>query len=119
MNYKINKELFEAVCSDKIFNYINTSDRIIFEFGHNNHQTYMSINDFFFKCKEWALEQGYELSSGYRVYGIQYEGNKSENKLYCDCRYIENGIQVIRFKANSEQQAVFDACMYILDKDKQ
>ena len=128
MSYKISKELFEAVMNVKLttdlsiapyYNEVNGCeewDLILINYNF----IWIPLDTFFFKCKEWAYKQECELLSGYRVYDIQYKGNNSENKIYCDCKYIENGIQVIRFKADSEQQAVFDTCQWILDnKDKQ
>lgn len=98
MKYDISKELFEAVCPDKIFKHIMYHDRIIFQFSHNGYETYMNINDFFFKCKKWALIKGYEISSKHNSYFIKYGKNTiTPTILY-----------------TSEQQAVFDACQNIL-----
>ena len=126
MHYKISNELIEEIIGIelkklevlidnniiKIFNYdIELCDYTI------KHKE--SINDFFFKCKNWAFKGGYELSSGYHIYGLQYKGHKDANKIYCDCRYYNNEeIQVRRFFANTEQQCIFDACQWIHDNNK-
>ena len=115
MNYKISKELFEAVCGFKV-EWIRIEEQGDYVFIVDDVNCSYFLDSFFFKCKEWAYKQECELLSGYRVYDIQYKGNNSENKIYCDCKYIENGIQVIRFKADSEQQAVFDTCQWILEQ---
>lgn len=110
MSYKISKELFEAVMGFSnvyIFSIEgrNNSKRIDYTFGYTESKTIM-INDFFPKCKEWALKQGYNIWS-------DCMGNitiQDENFDTVDAT-ISN---------NSEQQAVFDACQWILDKkDKQ
>ena len=86
MNYKISKELFEAV--------------IDFEVDYC-----IGIDTFFFKCKEWALEQGYEIFTS----GIK-----------CSVYKISKGWIIDQLESTSEQQAAFDACQWILNnKDRQ
>ena len=69
------------------------------------------------KCKEWALEQGYELRSGFEY------ADDNKGCYYCDFKKIKKQIDFYEcdyYIADSEQLAVFDACMCILEnKDKQ
>lgn len=113
MDYKISKELFEAVMgieTDRLFctgsfikndsNYLSTS---IIE------ENKISINDFFFKCKEWVLEQRYGLTS-YMVKKDSGRATVWKHELGKSKRFI----------STTEQQAVFDACQWILNnKDQQ
>ena len=113
MSYNISKELFEAVMKCKINNYgfgtSNIGIRVVTEMFDEILITY---NDFFFKCKEWALEQGYILESSFK-----------DTSICVVYRIINDGWSKTKetsFSRSSEQQAVFDACMYILNnKDRQ
>ena len=104
MSYKISKELFEAVIERndiEIFRLFK--NEITFVFKDDWLQNNIKYNDFFFKCKEWLIGRGYDNWSGYH-----------ENEYFC---YVKTKGTFI---SNSEQQSLFDACMYILDnKDKQ
>ena len=99
MSYEISKELFEAIMSldSGRINVFDSS--ITYNYGHNC----ISINDFFFKCKEWAYNQGYIIYSSTKSCSMF----KKEAQLYCSNEDIQ------------EQQKIFDACQWILDKDKQ
>lgn len=125
---EISKELFEAVMNIKLGTYYSDNieterrlwiDKDLICWDAVPFVDEISINDFFFECKNWAFKGGYELSSGYHIYGLQYKGHKDANKIYCDCRYYNNEeIQVRRFFANTEQQCIFDACQWILENKR-
>ena len=119
MSYKISKELFEAVMDVKKECYLQDielidENKIIYsylvdeQFQEPRYDEEL-INDFFFKCKEWALNEGYWLMTW-------------KHKIGAGCKIFRGHLNIRvdeRLDADSEQQAVFDACMYILDKDKQ
>lgn len=102
MSYSISKELFEAVMDG--YEYISPHNGGIIccwkdsDGLHNEKVIYP--NDFFFKCKEWALEQGYFIKS---ETGLAIVGTLG-SRQYCYDR-----------AEDSEQQAVFDACQWILE----
>lgn len=104
---KVSKELFEAVMNIKInkleiddFNYIwiniNSTDLSRFD----------SINNFFFKCKDWAIEQKYYIWS--------FEGKDGSGYATPEEISISDNMN-FQLNADSEQQAVFDTCQWILD----
>ena len=65
----------------------------------------INIYELAHKCKEWAVNLGYILYS--TVHGYE---------CYIDSRsFIDN--TPIRFLAESEPEAIFKACQWILDKD--
>ena len=116
MSYEISKELFEAVmgfCKNEIAEMYVSDENI---FWHTYEDEFIGIKDskinvdtFFFKCKEWALNEGYWLMTW-------------KHKIGAGCKVFRGHLNIRideRLDADSEQQAVFDACMYILDKDKQ
>lgn len=123
MSYNISKELFEAVMDEKVtteisispyYNEINgceENDLILINYNF----VWIPLNTFFFKCKEWAFEQAYQLESCKT--NKLLEDNKFESIYMCGGFYQYSVIQ--NFYASSEQQAVFDACQWIMDKDKQ
>lgn len=106
MSYAISKELFEAVMGG--YEYISPHNGgIIYCWKdsdglHNEKAIYP--NDFFFKCKEWALKQGYYITTS-QEYCCTL--NKNSNLCHED------------ICCKSEQQYCFDACQWILDnKDR-
>ena len=104
MNYKISKELFEAVHGRKVDEHT--------DLRYKGFLSTLVVNDFFFKCKEWALEQGYILESSFK-----------DTSICVVYRIINDGWSKTKetsFSRSSEQQAVFNACQWLLDnKDKQ
>lgn len=87
MKYEVSKEVYEAVTGE------DTGD--IFEIYYKPR---IDFDTFFFKCKEWAFDNGVYLSSW-----------KDEDYCYCEALV---GVKEIDFEADSEQQAVFDATDY-------
>ena len=119
MGYKISKELLSEVISGskKVFDsdIIICIDRVTLRYGileENDNISYFNINiyELAHKCKEWASEQGYILLSKPRT-----------NSSKATCCFDINGRHDYEddfhndFRADSEQQAVFDACQWILD----
>lgn len=138
MSYNISKELFEKVMNVKLttdlsiapyYNEVNgceEEDLILINYNF----IWIPLDTFFFKCKEWAIKENREnkiINNGDHFY-INHIGSWMigyfEN-YQCDVGYRgKNKDETFadltkHFTADSEQQAVFDACMYILDKDKQ
>ena len=118
MEYRISKELFEAIYGKNIisFGFCVEGDRgqsinynkykILFDDGKTK---YVSINDFFFDCKKWALNKGYYfeirnmLSGTYLVLHFNYMQITDLSKNFSNLK--------------SEQQTIFDACQWILEND--
>lgn len=82
------------------------------------------VDSFFFMCKDWALRQGYMLSSGLETCSYRkvqyfclqtnyvilgYSNRKSSPLVPNPNPRLETVI------SHSEQQAVFDACQWILN----
>ena len=61
------------------------------------------------KCKEWAYKQGYVILSGHSAYGI--------GAFFCSCKgwLSENYDKRIEINHNTEPEAIFQACQWILD----
>ena len=109
MKYDVSKELFEAVRKDinGVIS-IDCSGQEIenhFRVNYKNNFGLFHYDEFFVKCKKWALEQGYLLDSNFEGVCEVYNYN---------IRKIEKPKL-----ADSEQQSVFDACMYILEQLKE
>lgn len=106
---KISKELFENIYNIKVNRIqIDEFHNVWIDIDSNHLSRFDSVNNSFFKCKDWANKQGYRLLSGSHDYN---------NKIIC---YIYKGYDYIGdfdelFVAESEQQAVFDACQWILE----
>ena len=104
---KVSKELFEAVMNIKINKLeIDDFDYIWINIDRTDLSRVDSINNFFFKCKKWAIEQKYYIRS--------FEGKDGSG--YATPEEISiSGDMNFQLNADSEQQAVFDACQWILD----
>ena len=109
----ISKELYEEVQKDYIDFKNITQDEYITIFNKeeetveyvNKHTWYeadsISIYKLAHKCKEWAYNNSYTLRSQLKV---------------CYCRFpIHNDIEEKIFKADTELEAIFKACQWILD----
>ena len=103
---KISKELFEAVCNCDI-----TTDKDMLGVYKS-----ISLNDFFFDCKEWAINKGYQIISGL---SDEPAYRKQDEKAYAKVLWYE-GEDIHReykdmyFMANTEVEAVIKASEYIL-----
>ena len=100
MSYNISKELFKEITGNEGTIHEYNRECII----NGDVEQCISINDFFFECKKWALRQGYLLISSFG---------------YCSIHIDDTNTNICEITSSSEQQAVFDACQWILDKDKQ
>ena len=121
MNYKISKELFEAVMSFKVIEFYCKNEIQYYPADKERVRCIDWIptlsgceyNDFFFKCKEWAINNDKYLHS----MPIKY--TNGVQKYACRFDFDIDGYYEQEFCSDSEQQVVFDTCMYILDKEKQ
>lgn len=119
MKYKISKELFEAVMGES--EYKKTldciiDDSILYHIPYSGNMEIL-INDFFFACKEWAFWNDYEIVVRMRIVDIYRDEHKIDYGY--EINHTNNGIIKTSWWIGSEQQAVFDACQWILDnKDK-
>jgi len=112
-NIEISRELFDNVFEGCVFNYVK--DNII----HYSQpcdimkgswvESETSINDFFFDCKEWAMNKGFQIISGL-----------SDEKAYAKMNYYSKDeignreFNLLYFTANTEVEAVIKASEYIL-----
>lgn len=133
MSYKISKELFEAVVGFKVIEFYCKNEIQYYPADRERVRCIDWIptlsgyeyNDFFFKCKEWALRQGgLTILSG--TYKNTVEGFL-QNKAYIGYAAIQyyvideyrTGTYCLktydRIKASCELQAVFDICQRILN----
>ena len=96
-NKNLNKKIFEDIMGINDCGRINIKDTCItYNYGHNC----INLESFFFKCKDWALELGYEL----RSWGKRCEIIEISRKYYIDVPVA---------KGNSEIEAVILATNYL------
>ena len=76
---------------------------------------YYNIYELAHKCKEWAvnLSPNKHALSSYPRWG-DIRNYKKTNGSYYICQHLVSGVQ---FEAESEPEAIFKACQWILDKD--
>ena len=75
----------------------------------------VNIYEFAHKCKEWAvnLSPNKHALSSYPRWG-DIRNYKKTNGSYYVCQHLVSGVQ---FEAETEPEAIFRACQWILDKD--
>jgi hypothetical protein len=97
--YNISKQLFNTIMETDDFSNITIKDGCIsYRYGHYC----ISLNSFFFKCKNWALELGYEL----RSWNKRCEIVEISRKYYID---------IPIFKGIDEIDAVINATSYLFN----
>ena len=107
----ISKALLSAVYpideTTEVYIGIQESTGRVMWFGkeYNDCRSDIDIHRVAHKCKEWALNLGYILSSTVHGYECYIDGRS----------FIDN--TPVRFLAESEPEAIFKACQWILDKD--
>ncbi len=76
---------------------------------------YINIYELAHKCKEWAvnLRPNKHAFSSYPRWG-DLRNYKKNNGFYYICQHLVSGAQ---FEAESEPEAIFKACEWILTKD--
>lgn len=62
------------------------------------------VDSFFFMCKDWAITNDWILLS-----------TKFEKSGFCRIDKLNGGMSIHRVITNSEQQAIFDACQWLID----
>lgn len=82
------------------------------------------VDSFFFSCKDWALQQGYMLSSGLETCSYRKTQYFCSQTNYVILDYSNRGNssplipntnpRLETVISHSEQQSVFDACQWIL-----
>lgn len=111
--YNISRELINAVLNEDIKDIYFAPNGRFFETWNEERDDRVNTNDFFFMCKEWASRKGYILFSKTRL-------NSSLASCYFDVMGLHDYEDDFKndFRAESEQQAVFDACQWILENKR-
>lgn len=121
MKCSISKELFEAVFEGCVFNYVKdniiyySQPCVIMEGSWVESET--NINDFFFDCKEWAMDKGYQIISGLSdepAYRKQDEKAYAKINYYAEDEIGNREYKDMYFMANTEVEAVIKASEYVL-----
>ena len=68
----------------------------------------INIYEFAFKCKEWAFDKGYTLTSG----------NNHLIFMSCSIRRTLTDDDWTDFYSDTEPEAIFKACEYIMEQTK-
>ena len=98
----------------------NTEIAFAYLFRNKEFEDYINIHELAYMCKEWATTKGFSVLSC-KLIVTDNKGNRVSNYWWCAYLGLIEGEEPnlkIDFSANSEPEAVFKACQYILDKDK-
>ena len=105
----ISKELLSAVLKEKrvILDYEISISKNEIHYGHIDIEEdgFINIYELAHKCKEWAISKGWILHE---------VRNLKEYIIYFGGDYREPSDD---FRAETEPEAIFKACQWILDKD--
>lgn len=114
----ISKELLENVLNIKIRcfrdnSWLKTNDNIVFLYEFEQNEDFISIYELAFKCKEWAFNNGgYVIES--RSYNQKRYRWEKEAFSYIHLPISGMGKQ---YWANTEVEAIFKACEWILNEN--
>lgn len=106
---KVSKELFESVQGSKFGGNVKVviEDDMV-KYYVIDASVSISLNDFFFMCKKWAEFNCYIVKS------YSYNGGLG----FAEVQWMSPENKVVKFEyAENEQQAVFDVCHWILNKE--
>lgn len=113
MEYNISRELFESVIGIKVSNDMYEVNDTVVRYHVESKEfsitrETMLINDLFFKCFDWAYENGYTLS---------FCTNDLSRLLRYGClaEPIDNSSNYKEILSHNAHQTVFDVCQWILD----
>lgn len=107
------KELLSKVLGVYVTEFFLDCESLVYVYDKifNENEQYkndINIYELAHKCKEWALFEGHILSSWM---------TNPMNEIECYCK--SNNIDRYPFQANTEPEAIFKACEWILEnKDK-
>jgi len=96
-------------------------DSIIYNTHYTKDDMYdkvLYINDFFFKCKQFGIENGFQMISGF---SDNQSYRYSDELAYCKVLYEDSEFNKcdMYFTAETEQVAVIDATHYVIKKIKE
>ena len=120
----ISKELLSEICQTNLVSLgkleVIGSDICLYDCSMQP-DIYMcwNIYELAHKCKEWAYTNKYRLSSSQHRLNTkqEYYINNQIASYFCSVYYITNDDSDIQMDANTEPEAIFKACQWILDKD--
>jgi len=106
----ISKELLSEVLEKSVVSYTEISKNMIRVYLHKENyfeQGYIDINiyELAHKCKEWAL-----LNNNIKIYSLLVKDGAKVNIH----KVLKLGTIDKTFRANTEPEAIFKACQYIL-----
>ena len=126
MNYLPSKELLTEILKENVKEVYeigsnpNFKDNtLLFNLNGCGELCNINIYELAHKCKEWAYTNKYRLSSGQHRLNTkqEYYINNQIASYFCSVYYITNDDSDIQIDANTEPEAIFKACQWILDKD--
>lgn len=108
----ISKELMSEVLNYEVDTFLGINkNEIDYTCCRDENEGYIDISinlyEFVFKCKEWANTQDYWTQSGYEIYHL---GN-----YFCMIKDMPDNQF---FYADTEPEAIFKACNWILENSK-
>ena len=111
----IGKELLSEVLGRYVVEFKNESwlksnNTIVYTLKDEESEDFINIYEFAHKCKEWAYANKFKLKSGiYTTNGGENFGGYETNVYHC------NKFGSKEFSADTEPEAIFKACQWILD----
>ena len=121
----VSKELMSEVLNYEVDTFLGLNkNEIDYTCCRDENEGYIDISinlyEFAFKCKEWAYTNKYRLSSGQHRLNTKQEHyiNNQIASYFCSVYYITNDDSDIQIDANTEPEAIFKACEWILENNK-
>ena len=113
---EISKELLSEVLNLNITYIEHCNNSIVYKVSVYDREEEVNIYEFVFKCKEWAMNKGYQIISGL---SDEPSHRKQDEKAYAKVLWYEGDdlhreYKDMYFMANTEIEAVVRASEYIL-----
>ena len=121
MNNMISKELLSEILGFEVSGFCLALNETFIEVYDDSRDERISIYELAFECKKWAFLKWYDIETSINSLGLDENGNpiyvgyaflssmKDKEHIIDRNKYIKE------FEANSEPEAVFKACEWILE----
>ena len=118
---KISKELLSEVLETKVKEFAIEKNELRYIKASDSNEIpdliFINIYELAHKCKEWAMNKGYQIISGLSdepAYRKQYEKAYAKINYYTEDKIGNRVYKDIYFMANTEVEAVIKASEYVL-----
>ena len=121
MNNMISKELLSKILGFEVSGFYLAPNKTFIEAYDEARDERISIYELAFECKKWAYLKWYDIETSINSSGLDENGNPIYfgyaflSSMKDKEQILDRNMYIKEFEANSESEAVFKACEWILE----